>query len=109
MKAMMRLVIFGLILSAAQTFFASAGLAENKAGCVQMLDGIICPAPHGGVSSGINGEVVCGPGECARDSKGVVRCSSLPGGSVILDINGNVLCVGGCVPGSRRYCVVPSK
>ena len=104
-----RLLIAGLALPAALLFFAPAGLAENKAGCVQMLNGIICPPPNGGVGSGLDGEVVCGPGECARDQKGVVKCSSRPGGSVIVDINGQVLCVGGCVRGDRKHCAVPTK
>ena len=98
-----------LVLLGASAFFAPAGLAQNKAGCVQMLSGIICPPPHGGVSSGLDGEVVCGPGECVRDQKGVVKCSAVPGGSAILDINGIALCVGGCVLGSKQQCTVPTK
>ena len=98
-----------LVLLGASALFAPAALAQNKAGCVQMLTGILCPQPHGGVSSGLDGEVVCGPGECVRDQKGVVKCSSVPGGSAILDINGVALCVGGCVLGSKQQCAVPTQ
>jgi len=109
MAGMKKITLPALVALAALFFFAPAGLAQNKAGCVQMLTGIVCPPPLGGVSSGLDGEVVCGPGECARDQKGVVKCSSRPGGSVIVDINGQVLCVGGCVLGSRTLCVAPSQ
>lgn len=106
---MRKLTVSSLVLLAAAAFFASVGFASNKAGCVQMLTGIICPPPNGGVSSGLDGQVVCGPGECARNSKGVVKCSSVSGGGAILDINGEVLCVGGCIDGQLNYCVVPQK
>ena len=55
----------------------------------------------------INGSTVCGPGYCARDSYGKVKCSSLPGGLADLDQYGNVVCVGGCVDGATSYCVAP--
>lgn len=68
---------------------------------------LICPPPSGGLMTDINGSTVCGPGYCARDSYGKVKCSSLPGGSADLDQYGNVVCVGGCVDGATSYCVAP--
>lgn len=109
MSAGKRLIIAAMILPAAVVFFAPAAPARDNAGCAQMLDGILCPPPNGGIASGIDGEVVCGPGQCARDQNGVVQCSAVPGGSAIVDINGQVLCVGGCVSGARRQCVVPTR
>jgi len=68
---------------------------------------LICPPPFGSLLVDINGGINCGPGFCARDSYGKVKCSSVPGGAVDMDANGNVLCVGGCVDGSTSYCVSP--
>lgn len=90
--------------------FAPAVGRAHDVNCQRIPNGrgeMICPPPLGGIMTDINGSVVCGPGFCARDSYGRVKCSSVVGGAVDLDSNGNVLCVGGCLDGATSYCVSP--
>ncbi len=98
--------LVGCLFAVALTLGTSPLLAEASA-CVQVDNVYLCPPPHGGVETDINGNTVCGPGLCARGSNGLVKCSALPGGDVTIDMYGNVLCVGGCVDGRRAVCVEP--
>lgn len=85
-------------------------MAQNSTGCVDTPNrGVICPPPSGGMIPDWGGNYVCGPGQCARDSKGDVRCSSQAGGNVTIDSSGDVLCVGGCVGATEGQCIKPSK
>ncbi|MDR2945672.1 MAG: hypothetical protein LBV79_02860 [Candidatus Adiutrix sp.] len=93
----------------AAVFVAAPSWARPVDDCVTMLDGPLCPPPLGGIAADMGGQMVCGPGQCARDSTGAVKCSALPGGGAVVDMSGDVLCVGGCVTGERRRCVVPTK
>jgi|GEM_PF-3869164 hypothetical protein len=83
-------------------------LAESPPCTPDLYGKMICPPPNGGMMADMNGNTVCGPGSCARDSRGKVRCSSQPGGQVIIDSSGNVLCVGGCVEGLKSSCMSPT-
>lgn len=83
-------------------------LAEGPICSPDLYGKMICPPPNGGMMVDMNGVVVCGPGACARDSRGRVLCSSQPGGQVIIDSSGNVLCVGGCVGAEKTACVTPT-
>lgn len=77
--------------------------------CIPDLYGrMLCPPPSGGMMTDINGNTVCGPGACARNSRGLVRCSSQPGGLVVIDSSGNILCVAGCVDGDKADCITPT-
>lgn len=108
-KAKSMTKISGLCLLAAVWLFALPAMAHDT-GCYRFPRGngeVICPPPFGALMTDINGNTVCGPGFCARDSYGQVKCSALPGGAVDMDPNGNVLCVGGCVDGATSYCVTP--
>lgn len=98
--------VFTLLLGV--TFGETAVWAQSGGGgCLQLLRSVICPPPNGDLATDIRGQVVCGPGHCARNRRGAVICSAAPGGAVAIDISGNVLCVGGCVQGDNKYCVVP--
>lgn len=83
-------------------------LAESPTCTPDLYGKMICPPPNGGMIVDMKGTVVCGPGSCARDSMGKVRCSSQPGGQAVINSSGNVLCVGGCVDGSKNACVTPT-
>ncbi len=74
--------------------------------CFKTPEGLVCPPPQGGIARDTRGLLLCGPGQCARDRNGQVKCSSVPGGEVITDW-GEVLCVGGCVEGRMSDCVAP--
>lgn len=89
---------------------AGTALAQDQSpGCIPDLYGQwICPPPNGGMMTDINGNIVCGPGLCGRDSRGKVRCSALPGGLAVIDSRGAVICVGGCVDGSTKACMKPT-
>ena len=87
--------------------FLPAPAPAQNSGCMSQLSGWVCSPPNGGMETDINGNVVCGPGQCARDSTGKVMCSSVPGGAVVIGTNGKVLCVEGCVAAASSYCVKP--
>ena len=52
----------------------------------------------------LSGQAVCGKGHCVRDLFGKVTCSSQPGGQVTQDVNGKIMCVGGCEEASASNC-----
>jgi len=87
-------------------FFPGPAPAQSS-GCISQFSGWVCAPPNGGMETDINGKIVCGPGQCARDSAGKVMCSSVPGGAVTMDSTGKVLCVEGCVAAASSYCAKP--
>lgn len=102
-KTILSLVLAGFLWSS-----PVYGLAQTPS-CISDLYGkMLCPPPNGGMMTDINGKTVCGPGACARNSRGLVRCSSQPGGLVVIDSGGNVLCVAGCVDGDPAACMRPT-
>ncbi len=107
MKNTFGLVIPGLTLLVALGLLWPGGAAGDAPECAQMLDHMICPPPNGSLALDLNGNMVCGPGHCARDSRGEVWCSSRPGGAVAMDLSAEILCVDGCVKASQSYCVKP--
>ncbi|MDL2259763.1 hypothetical protein LJB99_02655 [Deltaproteobacteria bacterium OttesenSCG-928-K17] len=91
--------------------FPSAALAQFG-GCQQDLSGksttrYICPPPMGDLVVDINGKFLCGPGQCTIDAHGKTRCSAKAGGRSLIDINGKVQCVGGCMDGRTDICSIP--
>ena len=83
-------------------------------GCQQVIGGrstgneFICPPPMGDMVVDIMGNFICGPGQCAIDTNGKVKCASKPGGQSVIDSTGKAKCVGGCVDGSASACVAPT-
>lgn len=106
-----KMIAFFLALGMAAATWSQAPALAHDTSCTRVSMGLlgemICPPPLGGLMTDINGITVCGPGFCARDSYGKVSCSSQPGGAAVVDSNGKVLCVGGCVDGATSYCVAP--
>ena len=75
-------------------------------GCFRdLLSGTIsCPPLGGDIHVNLSGQAVCGKGRCVRDVFGKVTCSSQPGGQATQDVNGRIMCVGGCEEASASYC-----
>jgi hypothetical protein len=74
-------------------------------GCYKDLSGkISCPPMGGEVYVNLSGEAVCGKGRCVRDLFGKVSCSTQPGGQVNMDVNGKIMCAGGCEEASAANC-----
>lgn len=67
-------------------------------------DIVICPPPNGGIAADTRFNLVCGIGWCAADTRGRIKCSRVPGGAAIVDQNGKILCVGGCMEASPSLC-----
>jgi hypothetical protein len=64
---------------------------------------------HGGHYEGdaeitLDGQVLCGKGQCATDIAGNVFCSSEIGGAVLIDSDGHVNCYGRCEPATAENC-----
>ena len=60
--------------------------------------------PNGGAELSLNGTVVCGKGECARNRFGLFECSTKVGGGVARDSRGIVRCLDGCEDASETLC-----
>ncbi len=106
MKYLMFTVWLALILGLA---LPSTGRAQAS-NCTNLIDGgILCPPPMGTITMDQMGNFVCGPGQCAVDSRGRVMCSAKTGGAVAVDMRGEVLCVGGCLAASPAACERPVK
>ena len=74
-------------------------------GCFKDLSGkISCPPMGGELVVNLSGQAVCGKGRCARDLFGKVTCSSQPGGQVMQDVNGKIMCAGRCEEASASNC-----
>ena len=75
-------------------------------GCFRdLLSGkISCPPLGGDIIVNLSGQAVCGKGRCVRELSGKVTCSSQPGGQATQDVNGKVMCVGGCEEASASNC-----
>ena len=102
--------ILSLLLTAS---FAMTAVLEVKAqqvgpvpdGCFKDLSGkISCPPMGGEIHVTLSGQAVCGKGRCVGDPFGKVTCSSRPGGQVIQDVNGKVVCAGSCEEASAANC-----
>ena len=106
---MKKIISAGLTALAFSIFLTAAASAQN-ANCLSLIDSsLLCPPPLGSVLVDQMGNFVCGPGQCAVDSRGKVMCSSKPGGAVALNMRGEVLCVGGCVMATNAMCERPTK
>lgn len=104
----MKKIIFSLALVGLWCIPAMPVMAQSPP-CIPDLYGkMTCPPPNGGMMVDMQGNTVCGPGSCARNSRGQVRCAALPGGQVVIDSSGNVLCIGGCVDGDKKSCMTPT-
>jgi hypothetical protein len=51
--------------------------------------------------------IVCGRGQCVRDTMGQVYCAAEQGGAVVIQPTGQVQCVGGCEIPRPEYCQAP--
>lgn len=99
-----------LVLSALLLVMTAGATSARGDDCMRTINGaVICPPPNGSMITDLKGNIVCGPGQCARDAGGKAKCSSRPGGVVVLDNTGHVLCVGGCVEGAASYCETPTR
>jgi hypothetical protein len=67
----------------------------------------VCPPPFGSIARDPTGELVCGAGQCRRDAIGQIVCSSQPGGHVVEDRLGRLVCTGGCEKASAAACERP--
>lgn len=68
-----------------------------------------CAPPGGTIIEDQNRVLVCSVGQCMEDSRGQALCAREPVGSVIVDVNGTIKCVGGCVRPNRQLCRVPQR
>ncbi len=111
----------------AMTGASSGVFAQQGRGCVNDRYGNPqCPPPGGRCMADINGEIrcstpgggilidryrmpVCGPGQCMADRTGDIVCSVTPRGAAATNINGEVVCTGGCVAASAEACVTPTR
>ena len=74
-------------------------------GCYKDLSGkISCPPRGGEIHVNLSGQAVWGTGRCVRDLFGKVTCSTQPAGQVIQDVNGKIMCPGGCEEASAANC-----
>lgn len=81
---------------------------QPDASCASNQRGeILCTTPGGGMVPDQYGELLCGPGYCVRNQRGDVYCSNEPRGAAMVDQNGNAVCSGTCVRGTRQACVRP--
>lgn len=115
-KLLLTLGFFVLALSAEQIYSAPRGACVTninghvvcpppEGGCLIGMSGnIVCSPPFGGIMRDLYGQFFCGPGQCVMHPDGHVSCSSQLFGAATLDINGNAVCTGGCVPGSAEAC-----
>ena len=71
------------------------------------LGQVFCSPPNGGIVINRIEQVLCGPGQCATGPLGQTMCSAQPGGGVSVTPLGQIVCVGGCVPGNRSLCQSP--
>jgi hypothetical protein len=106
---------------------AAGVFAQQGRGCVNDRYGNPhCPPPGGRCLADINGEIrcstpgggiqldryrmpACGPGQCIVDRSGDVVCSAVKRGSAATNINGEVVCTGGCIAASAAACAIPVK
>ena len=65
---------------------------------------VICPPPNGSIAADAAGQVVCGRGECLKDSAGRWMCSIEVGGHVGQSANAQAVCTGGCEQASASLC-----
>ncbi len=116
-----------LLLLIATLMLSLAASAQHGRGCVNDRYGNPqCPPPGGRCMADINGEIrcstpgggimldryrmpVCGPGQCMADRVGDIVCSSTARGSAATNINGEAVCIGGCVPASTAACATPAQ
>lgn len=78
--------------------------------CVADINGEIrCSTPGGGIMLDRYRTAQCGPGQCIADRNGDIICSSTARGAAATNINGEVVCTGGCVTASAAACAVPVK
>jgi hypothetical protein len=91
-------------LTMAGVLFSSAYASK---GCILSTNGPICAPPSGGISTTLIGGIVCGKGQCAQDIIGQVKCSKQAGGYATKNILEQVVCTGGCAPGSASLCQRP--
>lgn len=68
-----------------------------------------CAPPGGTIVEDDYGVLVCGVGQCIDDANGKTLCAREKGGAVIVDANGQIKCVGGCVRPDRHLCRVPQR
>lgn len=66
-----------------------------------------CAPPMGTIVEDDEGNPVCGPGQCIDDAAGRIVCAKEVGGSVTVDRDGQVKCVGGCQKANRMFCRRP--
>ncbi|MBX3652066.1 MAG: hypothetical protein KF771_11915 [Burkholderiales bacterium] len=120
---LLRIPILALLMAG----MAAGVLAQQGRGCVNDRYGNPqCPPPGGRCLADINGEIrcsppgggilldryrmpVCGPGQCMADRNGDIVCSKTRRGSAATNINGDVVCTGGCIAASAAACAVPVK
>ena len=106
MKLLSFLVVASVVMTAASQV-QSQQFGPVPAGCVKDLSGkIICPPMGGDIFVNLSGQAVCGKGRCVRDLFGKVTCSTLPAGQIAQDINGKIMCAGGCEEASPANCQV---
>jgi hypothetical protein len=66
---------------------------------------VLCSRHYDGdVAITIDGQVLCGKGDCALSREGLVVCSSKIGGAVLLDSRGRVRCYGQCERATADDC-----
>lgn len=128
MRQPIRSAIFLIAISAALLcVLPSEAAAQSGRGCINDRYGNPqCPPPGGRCMADLNGNIrcstpgggimpdryqtpVCGPGQCQANRTGDITCSGVVRGSAAIDLHGEVVCTGGCVPAMADACVVPVK
>lgn len=76
-----------------------------RAECVQDPYGDwYCAGPGGGAVLDRYSKPVCGVGRCIADTRGDVKCSTVPDGHVALDRYAEAVCTKACAPAERSLC-----
>jgi hypothetical protein len=71
---------------------ALAGPSVAQPGCVKDSYGkVTCAPPGGSARVDIDGQVVSGRGDCARNQSGQVICADTPGGGAMVNSDGEVV------------------
>jgi hypothetical protein len=91
-------------------FLSAVAVADNdNSNCTgaNYVRGVTCPPPSGSLVFDFSHLAVCGRGQCMRDARGIWMCSAQPGGRAMRNMNGQVVCTGGCEPAAAELCETP--
>jgi hypothetical protein len=90
--------------------FIIPGTALSHQDCeINSLGKPVCAPPMGGITKDKYGQPVCGMGQCLANNLGNIVCSAQKGGYSTIDLRGQTVCTGGCIPASASSCQTPKN